>query len=39
MTLADWIIAGRKPTSLEASRRIVRGWVREHQGHVPTLSL
>lgn len=40
MTLADWITAGRKDVPREeASRRLVRRWLREHRGHIPTLSL
>jgi hypothetical protein len=40
VNLADWIAAGRKAvTREEASRRIVRRWLREHRGHAPTLTL
>lgn len=37
MTLADWIIAGRRGDELEWARRKVRSWLREHRGHVPVI--
>lgn len=38
MTLSDWIVAGRRPDDMEAKKRLVRFWVREHQGHVPVIA-